>query len=272
MLRMDTPLRAPSSADGRIRIVSYLELPPGQVLDLAGEGLADLVLPAGSSAARVEYLAPEGTPIDSPPTTTWRILDVRATHFEPSGEVYSVTRPAGTFGHLRVEWPKAEHARGTIALVDFVRAGALGGGSNAEHARLADKIGSINDCPSCHAARVTASPNHDALVKRGTDASGLYSVLAVLRDEGPFETYRPRDMNEGDDLVDARCATGARVAPRSVCPDGRGPVGTLRVAEGIARSDPHAMAVCATRRALAARTTSRAHAVVAPALLACQRR
>ena len=270
MVRLDTPLRAPSSDDGRIRIVTYLELAPGALVDLDGETLAGLVVPAGSFAARVEYLAPEGTAKDAPPAGSWRVLDVRATRFEPSGEVYSVARPSPSGGHVWVTWPKAEHVQGTVALLDLARAGMFGGGDDAQRIHLAQKLGAINDCPSCHAPRSAPSPSGErALVKRGTDTSGLYSLLSVLRDEGPIETYRPRDMNAGDELVEVRCVTGDSGAVRAPCPGGLAPTAHYRLAEGIARGDGHANAVCAARQTLARHMTPRARSAVAVALAPC---
>jgi len=263
-IRLVTPLRAPSSVDTRLRIVTYLKLPEGSFIDATGETLDDLRLPSGAYASRVEYWVPEHTPIDAAPSESWRILDIRSTSFAANGEQYSVARPdpraRGTY--VRVAWPKAEHERGTSALVKIAKAGALGGESSAERTRMADKLAAINDCPSCHAPRAPEARSAEALVQRGTDASGLYSILSVLRDEGPFESYRPRDMNDGDPLVARRCTSGPVASARSLCSDGKRPRGHLDIERGVASHDVHVLDVCTSRKALAARMTARARALV----------
>lgn len=269
MLRLATALRAPSSADARLRIVTYLEIPEGSPIDTTGDTLADLRLPSDAVASRVEYWAPEGTPVDAAPAESWRILDIRSTRFAGDGELYSVARPDARGGHVQVAWPKAAHDRGTVALVTLAKSGALGGESAAERARMANKLAAINDCPSCHAPRAPEARTADALVQRGTDASGLYSLLSVFREEEPYETYRPRNLNDGDPLVGTRCTTGPVVAPRSPCTDGSRTRGHLDVERGVAARDPHVLQVCASRRALAARMTTTARALVARSLASC---
>jgi hypothetical protein len=271
MVRLGSPIRPPSSDDGRARIVTYVEVPRGAAIDADDGSLASLRLPVGSYSARVEYLAPAGTAVDAAPSREWRILDVRATRFTASGELYAVARPLGraNAGHGWVEWPKAAQARGTEALVSLARAGTFGGGNDRERTRIADKLGAINDCPSCHGARLAANDEPHALVSRGTDASGLYTVAALFRDDGPFETYRPRDPNEGDPHVVARCGKEPVSSSRAPCPDGTRPHGYLDVRAGVAKRDPHVLDVCASRRALVLQMSPRARALVAEAVAAC---
>lgn len=269
MIRVASPIRPPSSDDGRVRIVTYVEIPRGAALDVDDDTLMSMRLPIGAYAARVEYLAPVGTPIDALPSRDWRILDVRSTRFGATNERYAVARELPSGGHAWVEWPKPEHVDGTAALVRFARAGGLGGSTAADHERIADKLASINDCPSCHGPRSPANDAPDALVRRGTDASGLYTIAALFRDEGPFETYRPRDLNEGDPRVVARCGARGVASSRVRCADGSRPRGHHDVDAGIVAGDLHSLEVCVSRRALASRMTDRARASVASALLAC---
>jgi hypothetical protein len=92
---------------------------------------------------------------------------------------------------------------------------------------------------------------------RATDADGLYTVASVLSDGAPLEFHRARDMNEGAPFVRVTCLDGsdATLTTRRshrffACEDGSVPYATLDLVRALDAGDPHARAVCDSRRYL----------------------
>jgi len=256
--RRDPPIelvaavRPPTSADGRVRILTFLALPRGGQLGV--DALGALRVPPGTLALRIEALAESGD--DEAPQPGWRILDARATLFDRSGERFHMLRPGPTAGVMSgLSWPRSNegtaHARDAIATM--VSTGAFARGSDVDSAEMISKLQRINDCASCHVPSRKESLSPAALVQKGTDASGSFQLAAVLSDDAPFEVYRARDANLGDPFVEARC--DGVVIPSGVraCPDGQRARGHYRMSTALAAGDRHAGRVCTSRRALLAR-------------------
>ena len=268
LVRLPSPIRPPTSEDGRVRIGTYLELPPEPaVVDMDSDGR--WLVPVGSWIHRVESLAPEGTPVDAAPSPDWRILDVRSTRFTPSGEVFSVTRPKSGGRYLTLSWPAAAQSEGTRTLRTLAEEGSIAGGAQ-DCAGFAAKLARINDCPSCHRIGRPRDLSVPALVKRGTDGRGLFSLGALFEDEGPFETYRAVDENRGDPLVRARCGDRLVGDGRKPCGDGTMPLGELDVPRGVREGAPHVVSVCEARNKLAARMSPAARTRAERGLAVCR--
>jgi hypothetical protein len=194
-----------------------------------------LVMPPGSELDRVELFSLDGAA---------RVVDVRGTEFTAQGEVFHVYRPidargGGLFGAW---WPRADEPPPGVlrAMTDAMRAGhGLAGVHPDRHARAIRRFEGLLRCAGCHHAQQPLRAGApDEWPRRETDASGIYSVLATLRDADVVETYRPRDLNAGAPFVTVvRDRSGVSVA-------------TLHTAEARRAGDPHARAVCASRAAL----------------------
>ena len=252
-------IRPPTTLEGRVRISTYVELPNDASIRTVGDdGAESLELPAGTLASRVESLA--DAPGDGPPNPSWQVLDVRSTRFDVEGRRFSVVRP-GDHDLAGISWPaSAEGARQARAVLPEI------------FGRDAERLTKLNDCASCHTAIRAENLAISSLVQKGTDASGNFGLLATLSDDGPFETYRPRNPNEDDPFVSARC--GSLRVPWSIrnCEDGTRPKGHLDIAGALAAHDPHALRVCASRRAVAAHLDARGLHVFRAALDRCEGR
>ena len=265
------PARPPTSPDHSVRINVFLKLPEGARIRVAEIGSADftLTMPTGAVAVRVESA---GTgDIDAPPSSSWRILDVRGTTFGDRGEQFVVLRPAAkVYGELLgVTWPRgAEQAGPTRALGALVRLGFIGN-ETGDRAAAAAHLESLNGCASCHAPlRAPRTRMTEAgVVNRGTDSSGLFQVKSVLQDEQPLETYRPTDANVGRPFTTRRCGGNATAAVR--CDDGSIMTARLDVRAGVRAHDPHTLRVCASRIRLVERLERPLPAAVSDALTEC---
>jgi hypothetical protein len=219
-------IRPPTSTNGRRRILVYVRLPVGPRITRSPDGY--LTLPTGTDAVRVELEADTDEP-DAPVSERWEVLDVRGTRMFGEGVEYTMLRPlASRPALLGFAW-NPSRADPRDAAADLVRSGLLRGGSD-EAAAL--HLRGINDCAGCHQKRrpeATTGPVH-----RGTDDQGFFGLRSVFEDEGPTETYRPRDANAGDPFI-------ARL------PGGRA---RLDMKAALAARDPHALRVCASRAAL----------------------
>lgn len=234
---LHTPIRPPTTKDGRAHISVLLKLPPdARASTLPDVDTLDVAMPVGSIAVRVEFEGKVGR--DLAIGEDWRVLDVRRFEWAPEGRLCSVLRPDGDGALRGLRWRCGEalDAKAGLELVSL---------TGSKH------LAKINGCTTCHRPHRAEDRGVEALVQRGTDADGLFSIRSVLRDEDPVERYREVDANAGDplmvptcpgselDLVNARCADAKRARLR------------FDVEAGLAMGDPHAENVCATRRALA---------------------
>jgi len=269
-VEMEAPIRPPTTEDGAVRIAVYLRLPDAPV-----EARPDLVFPPGTVARRVEWVA--GT-----------VGDVRTTVLGEHGARFEVLRPRRPSvvasivalpnppRLLGIAWPSDD----TVAQREATRALGLlvehrdvaAPQDVAARERSAAALRAKNDCAGCHAPRRPPRRN-PGLVNRGTDGSGFFHIPTVLGDRAPIETYRPRNANASDRFVSYRCETGqASVDARAgvTCPDGRVPVAELDLTAALRAADPHARAVCASRRYLLEHMSEAARSVYQDAARACE--
>ncbi len=234
------PIRPPTSADGSDRISVWLRLPSAaQIITDRSSGEPRLRMPSGAELDRVE-VTQRGD------LTTAEVEDVRGTTFGPEGESFHVfrRRDAELWG---LEW-----ARGDAVAQRAADQALAAGLPPAARGRLVE----LNQCAGCHTPDKPAATRvaESTLPHRKTDASGLYHPQSVLERETPVEFSRPNDPNLADPFVRFRCATGGlsvreaggSKSPR--CSDGSVPLATLDLQRALAAGDPHAQAVCASRK------------------------
>lgn len=263
-IELTTPVRPPTTEDGTAHIVVVLSVPPhGKIV--GGR------MPNGTSAARVEYAGPAHAP-DEPISPSWRVLDVRQFDWTPSGIDCTVLRPDGDGRLVGLRWTCGEgaDARAGALLATYLREGRFAAPRREEaRERSAHRIQLVNDCRTCHRFDRAEDRSPTALVQRGTDAEGLFSVRSVFRDEDPVERYRPVDTNVGDPAMTPVCP-GSEIDLRAArCGDGMRPRLRLDVRRGLQDAAPHAARLCASRRALARWLAPESRADVAVALAAC---
>jgi len=278
---LETPVRMPSSDDGRLRIVVYLTLP--SVGEITGASLQELKYPKGTRADRVEYLAPANTPLEAVPSPDWLVADVRGLVMFDSFVEHHFFRPAtvNPTGPLRgAKWDSHDevaHARATQVLRGLAQRGdILGPTVKAEREGFAERLAKLNDCNGCHVrGKAENSRTSDApVVRRMSDGDAFYQVGAVFHDEDPLEVYRPRDLNADDPKIRLRCATGqpsprvGHAAPQ--CADGSVPRARYQLREALLAHDARAERICAARRYIASHMSPSARAVVQGALDDCR--
>lgn len=246
-LELTTAIRPPTTSDETARIVVYLRVPPGT-------SLSEGHVPDGTLAARVEYATPAPIP-DAPVATDWRVLDVRAFAWRDGVRECSVLRPVRPGRLAGLAWPcnAANDVRAAAVLAALVQSGRLGARSDAARDRLASHLGRINHCTQCHAPSRAEDRRPGVLVQRGTDATGLFTLRSVFRDDDAAERYRPVDANRHDPRVTRVCPDSTLAADGEHCMDGRWPRLHFDLQAGLAAGTRHALRVCAARHALSAR-------------------
>lgn len=272
-IELVSPVRPPTSADGRVRIAVFVQIPAGATLRLAhaSSGIS-LQLPDGARAERIE--ARTGGDGDAAPDASWQILDVRGTRFESTGRSFRVLRPSldAPDQLVGLSWPEPQHAPATTALLENVRAGLFGVRSTApQRDALATHLARLNDCPSCHTReRAPKSMRSDPnLVARGTDASGSVQVSSIFVNRLPLESYRAGDPNRGDPFLQRSCGDAVVPADTERCAGDQIVFAELQLPRALAAGDRHARAVCRSRRALARFFDAEAAAALHGALQEC---
>lgn len=268
---MVTPIRGPTSLDGRVRTVVLVRLPRGPTIGLgrAADGVPVPIFPPGSEAVRLELLADGARDVDVPERSS-RILDARGSEIGADDERFYVLRPSAERALAGFAWARSDPsapARATRVLRESIVSGEL---SRAllpdEREKEAKRLAGLNDCASCHEPNRAARPH--AVVKRATDTRGFFTPRSVFSNRDRFETYRPRNPNRDDPRMDWLCDGVRREAP---CARGEVAEGEYDLRSAVAAGDAHATAVCASRRSLAAAFDDAARAAFASALDACAR-
>jgi hypothetical protein len=108
-----------------------------------------------------------------------------------------------------------------------------------------------------------------ALVQRGTDMSGLFSLAAVFRDEDPVERYRIVDTNAGDPVMTPLCPGSEIDVAAARCVDGLRPRVRVDIARGLREGSRHVQELCATRARIVAMLDARSRSDLAGAIAAC---
>lgn len=271
-VQMVPPIRLPTTrdADGDIKV--WLKIPDTGVISARVSDTGRKIdFPAGTVADRVETVGDV-------------VADVRGTTLLEDGERFHVFVPGAASAQSPLtgwDWPRgdpASEARATDELIAFLASAPLldipRDRARARAQRAVDYRRN-NECARCHFPDKPETHDSDDLVHRGTDDDGFYVPLSVLSDEGVLERHRPRDGNLDDRFTTLRCASGpVRVVERDGnrrprCDDGSAVLGRFDTAAALAVGDPHAKAVCASRRALHAHMDANARALFADAFRVC---
>ncbi|MBP9088392.1 MAG: hypothetical protein KBG15_19885 [Kofleriaceae bacterium] len=254
-LELTTAVRPPTSANTTAHIVVVMKVPDDSQLHLRTAATApSFQLPVGAQLARIEYVGIAHAP-DAPADATWRVLDVRQFEWRSDGMDCTVLRPDGDGRLVGLRWPcsVANDARAGGLLATFVREHRFAAPrSSAGRDRAAQHVAQINGCIACHQPNRPEDRRASALVQRGTDAAGLFSLRSVFRNEDPIERYRPVDTNLGDPWMTATCPDSEYDPITTNCRNGLRPLLRLDVAKGMQATAPHVLALCATRQRLAA--------------------
>ena len=270
-IELTTPVRPPTTEDGAAHIVVVLRPPQGTVLRLQSSEPLAFDLPVGTTAARVEYAGTEHA-ADHPVEASWRILDVRQFDWTAEGIACTVLRPDGEGLLVGLRWRcgvNADAQAGEL-LATFVREGRFAGprsSNGREHS--AHRIRLVNDCRTCHQFGRAEDRRTTALVQRGTDAAGLFSLRSVFRDEDPVERYRPVDPNVGDPTMTPVCPGSEIDVASARCRDGLRPRLHVDVARGIRERNAHAAQLCEARRQLSSLLDPAGRAALQGTLVAC---
>ncbi|MDP3153397.1 MAG: hypothetical protein Q8N23_12035 [Archangium sp.] len=271
-LSVVSPVRPPTSVDGRVHIAVALNLPEREVLStsLDARGERTVKLPVGTVASRIEYRGTAG--VDALPEASWKVLDVRQFEWTASGLQCVVLRPAG--GVLKgLRWSCGAHAdaRAGEVLSAWVQKGFIDAPEGeAERSAAAKRLGAINACVGCHVPSRLEDRTGRAVVQRATDAQGLFSLRSLWRDDDPVERYRPVDANVNDDFMTPVCPESEIDLRAQRCADGQLARLRIDVARGMRAADPHVERLCFARRALASRLDSEGRAAWAAQLDECE--
>jgi hypothetical protein len=273
-IEMVSPVRPPSSLDGKTRIVVYTRFPKaGLIRAVPGlaQGTWTLAVPDGTESDRVELYG-EGEDDTEVSNGSFRVLDVRGITFQQSGQEMHVLRPAAA-SLLGLAWERGPlEARATELLAELVRNAVLTApNAQVDREKAAMHLSALNNCQTCHVPQHAARTREGepGIVNRGTDASGLFQHASILQERLPFERYRPRDMNISDSFMTRLC--GETVAPvgAQTCTDGSVLEGKLEIKAALAAGNLHAKRVCASRRALAERMLPEARTRFSKAFTVC---
>jgi hypothetical protein len=200
------------------------------------------------------------------------VLDVRTFEWKAAGLTCGVLRPSEG-GLAGLEWrcgEAADEAAGQ-ALATLVRSGWLRApGDRERREAAATALARLNGCVGCHRPGREEDRRVSALVQRGTDDDGLFSLRSVFRDEDPVERYRPVNPNESDALLTPMCPGATLDLDAARCADGLRPRVRLDVARGVATRDRHVAQLCAARQRLALHLDASAREAVSPTLAACR--
>lgn len=270
-LELITPVRPPTTADGTAHIVVVLKLPAAPPLRISASTPLSFAIPVGTISARVEYAGSANEP-DAGVASWWRVLDVRQFEWTPAGIDCSVLRPDGD-GHLvglRWRCGEAADARAGELLASLALGEWFAGPrSRGGRERQAHGLQIVNDCRACHSFGRSEDRRTTALVQRGTDMAGLFSLAAVFRDEDPVERYRPVDTNAGDPVMVPVCPGNEIDVANARCEDGLRPRLRVDLSRGMREGSRHVQQLCSTRHQIVAALDAASRPVLASALAAC---
>ncbi len=270
-IELTTPVRPPTTDDGTAHILVVLKLPTAPALHVSSTAPLSFEIPVGTIAARVEYAGSANEP-DAAVESWWRILDVRQFEWTPAGIDCAVLRPDGD-GHLvglRWRCGEAADARAGELLATYAREQRFAGPRSSDgRDRQAHRLRTVNDCRNCHVFGRSEDRRTTALVQRGTDLAGLFSLAAVFRAEDPVERYRPVDTNAGDPMMVPVCPGSEIDVANARCADGLRPRLQLDIARGVREGSRHVQQLCETRRRVVTALDQASRPALASALAAC---
>jgi hypothetical protein len=278
-VEMVPPIRLPTSLGGYDHITVWLRVPDGRPVRVEHDGeRLTLVYPPGTVADRVEMREPSH--IDG--AHAWRVTDVRGTRLDDDGrERFHVLQAAARDGLSLAgfEWRRDDPSgvrAANAGLEELLRRGRLRDVDERKRAQAIDRLLRLNDCQPCHEHdRSERTRYTEGGPRRATDRAGFYVILSVLADAAPLENHRPREANVDDPFVTVSCGEDEAslvttdTGPRYTCPDDRVPFARMDVARALAAGQPHAGAVCSSRRYLHEHMDDEARAAFAPSFAEC---
>jgi hypothetical protein len=265
-VEMVSPIRLPVSRRENSRIQIFLRLPKGTLLESEGDPNGDgqtLNYPAGTVADRVESLQSRNQS-----ETYWTVADVRGAEVLEEGQLFHVYRPvvAGAdkplFGYA---WRKADRvanqaAHETIGIAMSTQgAGFARPQKSKKLPKRIQAFKNLSGCADCHQLnRVPRQRADEATPFRGSDAGGFFGIRTVLENEGPIESYRPRDVNHVSPYISIKCPqdiaaekiSDEKGSVRFTCPDHGIPRAVFDMITARKNGDLHAEKVCRSRQYL----------------------
>ncbi len=276
-VRLEPPMHLPTSAPAIDQVEIWIKLPAGGEIELKGARTdpPQLAFPPGTIADRVEF-------VDT--GANRRIVDIRGTTLREDGtQDFHAYRPAGTTPSaplVGVQWSRDDEALQGPATDHFLArlaaAPPLAQLAEDRRARVLEDIRGKNRCRECHApARPdNATLDQHGLVNRGTDASGLFTPVTLLSDEGLLEGYGVDDRSTSDPAIALSCgdrpATPAEIGARR-CEEGIPMRGALNWAVLWAEDPARAARICEGRQLLWDRLSATARDHFAGALRPCKK-
>ena len=267
-------MSVPSGGDAVTRV--YLRVPEGAVVTVTAPGSRSLVFPAGTESDRVSYLR-------GVRGTESFIDDVRGTRWDERGvEYFHVYKPRDASANAEldgVEWRRDdpdEERRATEWLVAYGRTHRSPSDDRPMDEDDVDRFRALNHCQSCHVKdKPEAKTDDDSLPPWPTDATGLYTPLAVLTAHAVLSMSSTfDDPNVDDPFVHVRCTRGtARVRGRTgdhwfACNDGVA-IGERDLGAAMRAGDDYAACTCRARRYLFAHMDAASRAVFEPSVRVC---
>lgn len=261
---MTPPIRLSTQAHTSARTLIYLKIGSGDVLTHAGPaGSRTIQYPPGSESDRVSMVMYRKNGM-----LGYTIDDVRGTRWDHNGrEYFHVYRASGPQPHaplIGYEWPR-DNARAaseaTERLTQILRTTALPNGYSSGDYYIY-RFRQLNRCQGCHwPNKPSASRVSDRRPPWATDASGLYTPLAVLHDYAPLSADSAfHDPNSADPYIEAHCGSpgGPTNAERLGtpggyyyrCPGMTYPIGVRDMRRAVRDGDRYSESVCHARRYL----------------------
>ena len=282
---MTPSIRLSTQAHTSARTLIYLKI---------GDG-GDLLTHSGPAGSRtIQY--PPGSESDRVSMVMYRkngllgytVDDVRGTRWDHNGrEYFHVYRASGPEPHaplIGYEWPR-DNARAaseaTERLTQILRTTALPNGYLSGDYYIY-RFRQLNRCQGCHwPNKPSARRVSDRRPPWATDASGLYTPLAVLHDYAPLSAESAfHDPNSADPYIKAHCGspTGPTNAERLGspggyyyrCPDMTYPIGVRDLRRAVRNGDRYSESVCDARRYLFGRLDLNGRRHFAAAMRSCR--
>jgi hypothetical protein len=274
-VEMVPPVRLPTDKGIHEYIQVWLRIPAGEkvaVRWLPGQKRYTLAFPPGTVADRIDG----GEHAKQAMFTVDGIADVRGATIAADGKtwwhVYEPV-PGESSGWLHgFAWLRSGPAGDDLAADSLIKLYYPGAPARAKEEMA--EFRRLNQCSACHMPDrpvPTATTDNDlsfpttrsGLSVPETDADGFYQPITVLTDSMTLVNIRPWDLNVDDPYITiwcgkarARLATKGNDYRRYLCPGNAVPVGKLDMAAALAHEDPHALAVCASRKYLYAHITA----------------
>jgi hypothetical protein len=238
-------LELPSDVKKLDSITVWVKIPgPGKISAnyIADQKRYSLVYPPGTVADRVELY-------------NGQISDVRGARIDQNGDTFFhdyETAPGYSDKWLvGYEWKRADDAADQQA-ANFLVGLYFPPGEDSDTQAIAH-FRQLNHCGACHEPDAPAPATTAPPFRFETDSRGFFQPQAVLEGRMTVRDHRDWDLTADDPFVTVWCGTQAVKATTTsdsryyVCPGDAAPEGTLDLKSALAKKNPHALALCASR-------------------------